>query len=108
MLKTDVIRSLSLGSVTLFALVFLLNPGTLALSKLPLFEPFEPFGPIVTAVDLDSQHLIKPWQLAVDAETIDSRYREYPDVGTGVLQAASVCGYKRLFGKDKEYPCLIE
>jgi hypothetical protein len=146
MLKIDVFRSLSLDSATLFAVVILLNLGALALSKLSLFEPSEP---IATAVGIDTQHLIKRCQLALDVEIFDSRHRGHPgqgyietscylpsirighwslpnliqpellamlfyydeklvDAGIGVLQVASACGYKRKFGEDKEYPCLIE
>jgi hypothetical protein len=89
MMKTGVFRIQSPGSAIFFTLVISFNSGALASIKTdPAFLP----------------NLIQPELPAM----LFYYNGNLADAGVGVLQIASACGYKRLIGEDKEYPCLIE
>jgi hypothetical protein len=89
MIKKGVFRSQLPGSTIPFTLVISFNSGILASIKTdPVFLP----------------NLIQPELLAM----LFYNNGKLADTAVGVLQVASACGNRRLLGKDKEYPCLIE
>ena len=91
MMKTGTFRSQLQGSTMLFTLVISFNSGAL--------------GPIKIDHAL-LPNLTQPELLAILFYCNGNLAGA--GAGVGVLQMASTCGCKRLLGKDKEYPCLIE
>jgi len=89
MMKTGVFRSQLLGSTIFFTLVISFNSGALASLKA---DPA--FLPILVQSKLPPTLFYSNGNLA--------------DTGVGILQIASTCGNRCRFGKDKEYPGLIE
>ena len=87
MIKTGVFRSRLPGSTVFFTLAVSFNSEALT--------------PITT------DHALLPNLTQSELLTM-LFYCKGSLAGVGVLQIASAGGCKRLFGEDKEYPCLIE